>query len=418
LNPYDSLKSGVRILRRLKRLSDASRRTARGLYQCWLPITLVLALPFAVRADRVQIAQIEITPEMLGFTADRVQTPVPVWDLSFSPDGSMLAIGAGMYLRDGYSSSIVLIVSVAQPELVLYRFEVWRAAISYEDAPGDLLWLPDSDGLIVSNRRILIDLRSASQDWLEHWGETYEGMLQSRRMITSAGYRRENLIRYSVRSATGELLSTWFVPWLPSISAVPSKRDAAALCRWRTGPDGPHDYYCETQLIDILGRPFTLAWEDRSVPIRLSLAQFGGEERLLCGGKYRGYRRPVVFSCWNVETGDQTVQLDDLGMWPSSPFSVGGTRVAMDDFNISVCPACEARDHGPLNAVFRRRVIWDFATNQQLAAWDPDMQAVQETWERTPRQIRYRFSLSPDGRYLAEGGAGTVRIYDIVPDSN
>src|SRR5258706_16241086 len=102
---------------RLKRPPDARRLISELLYLCRLTITLLLALPFTARAERVQIAQIEITPEMLGLTADRIPTPIPVWDLSFSPDGSMVAIGAGMYLWNGYSSAVALVVSANKPEL-------------------------------------------------------------------------------------------------------------------------------------------------------------------------------------------------------------------------------------------------------------------------------------------------------------
>src|SRR5438105_3003280 len=96
---------------RLMRLSDPTRVMTRGMCCSGLTLAVVLALPFAALAERVQIAQIDVTAEMLGLTADVVRTPIPVWDLSFSPDGSMLAIGAGMYLRDRYSSNVVLIVS-------------------------------------------------------------------------------------------------------------------------------------------------------------------------------------------------------------------------------------------------------------------------------------------------------------------
>ncbi len=393
----------------------------------WSCAVLSLMFTLAARAERIPIAQVAITPEILQLTSDQAKAPIPIWDLSFSPDGSMLAIGAATYLKGQYATAVVLIVSARQPDVVLYRFEIPDEAIIDEDQTGQLLWLPESDGLIVSNQRILIDLNSKSQDWLDTFGELYDGMLSGRRMITSTLISPDNTVRYTVHSPAGDVLSTWTTPWLTSISAVSFRRDAIALCTWVEGVDGIQDNYCENRMLGLTGSPFPSAWVDHSAPTFYSTADFGDrispgahtrrpevEDGLLCGGKYLGYRSPVVLTCWSVDTGQEFRELPNIGMWPGSPLFVGGTRAALGDFDISVCPSCEANDHGPLQAIFRRRVVIDVSSGIEVASWQPEYQTVQETWEPEARTIRFRFALSPDGEYLAEGGAGIVQLYRLT----
>ena len=73
----------------------------------------------------------------------------------------------------------------------------------------------------------------------------------------------------------------------------------------------------------------------------------------------------------------------------------------------------------------KKRVVWDFGTGQELASWHPKSQALYlgepkavsvgrhagPYWETGP----YRAAISPDGRYVAEGGAGTLSLYKIEP---
>ena len=66
-----------------------------------------------------------------------------------------------------------------------------------------------------------------------------------------------------------------------------------------------------------------------------------------------------------------------------------------------------------------RRVLWDYRTGQQLADWIPESQK----WQypigdmKLERSNRFAFAISPTGRYIAEGGNGVLRLYDIEPQS-
>jgi hypothetical protein len=66
--------------------------------------------------------------------------------------------------------------------------------------------------------------------------------------------------------------------------------------------------------------------------------------------------------------------------------------------------------------IFKGRVIWDFGTGKVLASWLPESETypyVSSHGEQITEP--FRFAISPDGHYVAEGGNGKLRLYKIEP---
>jgi hypothetical protein len=71
----------------------------------------------------------------------------------------------------------------------------------------------------------------------------------------------------------------------------------------------------------------------------------------------------------------------------------------------------------------RRRLLWDVRTGQEIASWGRySMGNLQqeELWGadlQHARTIKRMFvlSLSPTGKYVAEGGSGSVSVYAVQP---
>lgn len=65
---------------------------------------------------------------------------------------------------------------------------------------------------------------------------------------------------------------------------------------------------------------------------------------------------------------------------------------------------------------YGRRIVWDFRAGKEIVSWRPEFQS----WEvplrdgSTKRMHEpYRFAISPDGQYVAEGGNGILHLYKI-----
>jgi hypothetical protein len=64
------------------------------------------------------------------------------------------------------------------------------------------------------------------------------------------------------------------------------------------------------------------------------------------------------------------------------------------------------------------RVVWDFQTGEEIARWSPKAQKFEtDVAGKSPRsdQDVFRFDISPDGKYVAEGGNGWVYLYELQP---
>ena len=85
------------------------------------------------------------------------------------------------------------------------------------------------------------------------------------------------------------------------------------------------------------------------------------------------------------------------------------SRVAVSDYHRKWDAEWSEHDE-----VFQGRVVWDFKSDKELLRWQPGSQS----WDSGPslhNKGPFRFAMSPDGEYVAEGGNGIVHLYKIEP---
>lgn len=116
--------------------------------------------------------------------------------------------------------------------------------------------------------------------------------------------------------------------------------------------------------------------------------------------------------CWDTESGKKIAQSPIPGNAGSaSHFTAHSTRVVLDDFH----------DPGiPLSGIFTemaaRRRVWDFQSNKEIVSWPLKFITYSSSFDldgynRDRRPIPC--AISPDGKFVVEGGDGTIWLYKI-----
>jgi hypothetical protein len=90
--------------------------------------------------------------------------------------------------------------------------------------------------------------------------------------------------------------------------------------------------------------------------------------------------------------------------------AAGGTRITISDYQALWNFLFREYD-----ATVRRGVLWDFRAGSAIADWRPEMQSYQLPGPTRAVTEPFAFAISPDGRYVAEGGDGILRRYKVEP---
>ena len=85
--------------------------------------------------------------------------------------------------------------------------------------------------------------------------------------------------------------------------------------------------------------------------------------------------------------------------------AVHSSRIVASDYQRVMYPPFSF-EYGKL---LKRRVVWDFRGSRELASWRPELQSYMG--EEEP----FKFAISPNGQYVAEGGNGIIRLFKIEP---
>jgi hypothetical protein len=124
-----------------------------------------------------------------------------------------------------------------------------------------------------------------------------------------------------------------------------------------------------------------------------------------------GVGRVVVpVRCLDVDTGKTIAEATSVKRAWSIVTASESSRVVIAQYR-------PQPDSHPGTSVIERRIVWDFRSGQEVATWRPEFQK----WRFPMGELRhwrsnpFVFAISPTGKYIAEGGNGVMRLFEIVP---
>jgi len=155
---------------------------------------------------------------------------------------------------------------------------------------------------------------------------------------------------------------------------------------------------------------------------------FADKGKLVCSGYLppgKNTDARVNVACWDTQTGATIAQNNNVGLYLSSIEGAGGALLAITDYKTTVHRGkfWEFWDIDGVGHAPYRRLLWNIRTGKEIASWgrfSMDELVQQDLWGpdlQRARKISTTFvlSVSPTGKYLAEGGSGSVVAYAVEP---
>lgn len=346
-------------------------------------------------ATRKRLWTIDVS-RLVGETADIV------WGLAISPDQTRLAIGVGPgTLPISHAGrSHVVVVSIAQPNNLLQRFDIDGRLLP---GPWNLAWSPSGQRLRAGSRVFGMDGKATCE-----FSENFEfgGFLSEDRMVVfDRLYHGPTNIQ--VRSADCSIEESW-----------QGGRNASVVATWP-----------QTGLVLLSGADVDIVrcpghtpvrherWESTGSPSDAVLADSG---RIFCSSVTARATRPYQEAhavCWDIASGEKTVE--DRNMTVTDLPSYWGTAeewVVSDAYKLR-CHEGKFWQFMDMDGCFSdltRRVIWNARTGKEDLSWRPPMQKIERP-KASPNYLTEpsAVALSAKREFLAEGGAGAVTVYRL-----
>jgi hypothetical protein len=347
----------------------------------WLFLAALSGWPSLLDGKLVKVREIDLERPPGGLPG------FPVFALRFSPDGRKLAVIADVYETRGGRKSRLLVIDMEHPSAGIRQFEVefgildgvgnlnfgWTPSGEIVYAVGTVIHLESGTTCQVPNQTVFID-NHVAMSWR---GVFYDGNCEKR--------------------------GTWDVreSWL--ITDVSTDRGLLSVAKESVRPSEQ-----EGLIVDPLARKVVRRWPWKDTPG--GGWEFADRGKAVCqgGAGFNVHRMPAV--CRSVDTGKEIAETRRNG---DLPIATAGraTRIVVSDNRRKKIPF-DYEYHTTLAG----RYVWDFGTRQELARWYPESQTYPNVLS-PPKQITepFRFALSPDGQYVAEGGNGVIRLYRIEP---
>ncbi len=215
--------------------------------------------------------------------------------------------------------------------------------------------------------------------------------------------------------------------------------DCSLIDRWTiNGPAGVLDTSPERDLLAIEERSdielvavrnheVKQQWADDTLSIFRGGFLFSDQGRLACSASPRTGKLGADAACWNTQTAVKTVEIDKVAVDRQGIASTGGDLLAITD---SKYVSHQGKfwvflDMNDDYSVPQRRLLWNIRTGIEIASWGEVTMPwggfqQKELWGRDlkdaiTRTTPFVLSLSPTGKYVAEGGSGSVSAYSVRP---
>jgi len=336
-----------------------------------------------------------------------------IWGIRFSPDETRVAIGFGSSWQSDPSRRNIVVVAVDHPSVVLHDFEL-TSALSPDASGNSIAWSPSGRALVSAQRPFMVRLDGEAPCVFPEESK-FGGFLSGDRMVIyTRSSRKPKETEIQVLMPDCSLADSWKVNGTARVLDSSPETDLVAIGTVREAPDHSVIELVVSRTHEVKQR---WAWELGSTFSGGFL--FSDRGTLICSGIPRqGTPLPDV-ACWDTQTGAKTAEDDRVGLDQIGIESAGGDLLAITDYKYISRPwkgLWELLDIATEYTVPKRRLIWDARTGKEIAEWEvlQQKELLGKDLQNT-RTIKTNFvlSLSPTGKYIAEGGSGSVTVYAV-----
>ena len=335
----------------------------------------------------------------------KVRKPT-VFALRFSPNGQHIAVVVEAYLPEGSERECnhVLVVPVQRSNAPIRQFEISAGVtdLDHSNRWVSFDWTAAGDAIVVGGELVrFTDPRPC--------GLTLGP-------IENAFAEEGRIARFLLLDKDCSVDAHWKFgsDWIVKDVSI----ERTLLCISRPVHWGPQDLVAaeaarisglsnEVIIVEPITGKILQHWPPSAMPD--GEVKFGDNGRVICDARTVEARGKMPVRCWDVDTGRLIAEAATISGGAPIAVAARATRAIASDYHHAGIPFTDS-----FKEVLKRRTVWDFKTNQEVASWKPDLQPydigmepVTESW--------FAFSISADGLYVAEGGNGILRLYKIEP---
>lgn len=344
--------------------------------------------------------------------ADQKTKGVPVYAIRFSPDGKQIAVALTWYLPGGSFVSNLVVVRTERPTDNIRKFAIH--GIADDSRPGSLpaiTWSPSGDAVTAGATVI----RLVQGKTCELTDDRKYGFVSSDRIVgpvlpIGSETTTEGIgpTKFGIFDEDCQLRDTWELAQGIGVEDIFADREL--LYGRVTG----FPRAMEAVVIDAIAKNIV-----RRSPFWGGDSRFANRGEAICSGRWpnQPLARPPEKSpvrCFDVATGMTIAEASNINDGQPIFAAESTSRIVAHD----VVPVRVPFTGGEYGTILKRRVVWDFQTNTEIASWAPPTQTYDfYLGTDPPERIKepYRVAISPDGEYIVEGGQGILRMYKIEP---
>jgi len=364
---------------------------------------LMFGLDVSARSGSLRkVWELDLGAEIKGpLASEGIQSGILA--IRFSPDGKKIAVSGNPYRFGQPTMSRLIVVQVVSPREDIQQFGIEHIVSDSESfGPPEIAW--SSAGDVILAGRSIVRLRDGSSCELHN--SLGRGFLGADRIIARVllGVSRSQLEFFDSECKPSGAWELGYSDW--AVTDVSPDRGLLSVWRRFGTPEEPLN---ELEVLDPIARKVIRSWPSAQSGYESRFADHG---HVLCagdGGADLYENRKVPPRCMDVDTGEKIAEA--RGIVGGAPFAAAehGSRVVASDHGSTFNLRFREYDTG-----LKRRVVWDFRKNAEIASWKPDMQTYSLLGGK-PAKEPFVFAISPDGEYVAEGGNGVLRLYKIEP---
>jgi WD40 repeat protein len=338
---------------------------------------------------------------------------LPVWSLTFSPDGSQLAVVADQWLL-GTKTTRAPYYDIDSGLFIIQAEHPAQSVRWYDDLldRDRVQWSPG--GALIFAAKTVIRLADGKRCGIPPAYAAAEGG------FLSADKLAFDITLVPSASAKGDLLGSfgadcglqekWLVPGMWSVSDVSADR-GLVLVNSKTHAPGEVVIVDPATKRELHRWPTTDSWEGWTVQLMAGAVFADSGKAICCGSEAETKKLPV--SCWDVDTGEKIADAPNVRGGNPIEAAAQASRIVVSDYS-RVRESLFSYEFGEK---LKRMVVWDFRSGEEIASWHPGYQAYNDLGPVPPKHSKdlCPFAISPDGQYIAEGCNGVVRLYGIQP---